>query len=69
MATLATLTFGLFALGVGTLAYVLTANLERQPEYPTLMTDGMRLIGLLIALAGGGLGVIFLGYSVISYVG
>ncbi|MFP8956029.1 hypothetical protein ACLI4Y_04820 [Natrialbaceae archaeon A-CW3] len=69
MATLAALTFGFFALGAGALAYVLTSNLEHQPEYPTLMTDGMRLIGVLIALAGGGLGVILLGYAILEYVG
>lgn len=68
MATLAALTFGLIALGTGVFIAVLTSNLERQPEYPTLLTDAMRLIGSLISLASLALGVIFLAYAVVAYV-
>ncbi|MCU4751794.1 hypothetical protein OB919_07335 [Halobacteria archaeon AArc-curdl1] len=68
MATLAALTFGLIALGTGVFIAVLTHNLERQPEYPTLLTDAMRLIGSLISLASLALGVIFLAYAVVAYV-
>lgn len=42
---------GLCALGVGAFVSVLVANLEPQPEYPTLLTDLLRLLGAAIAVA------------------
>ncbi|WP_408959309.1 hypothetical protein [Natrinema sp. 74] len=56
----ATATFGLCSVGVGAFIYVLIANLEPQPEYPELMTDALRLIGLGIALAAVAIGIVFL---------
>ncbi|MFC7233026.1 hypothetical protein ACFQMM_19725 [Saliphagus sp. GCM10025308] len=69
MSTLAFLTFGCFALGASALVFVLVANLEPQPEYPPIMTTTMRIIGGLIALSGGVLGFVFLGYAFLSYTG
>ena len=69
MAWLAALTFATFSLGAAWLAWTLSSNLEPQPEYPTVMTDTFRVIGGLIALGGAGLGVFFLGYAVVAYVG
>lgn len=53
-------TFGLFAASGGVLCYVLVANLEPQPEYPELMTDLMRLLGIGIAICGLAIGAVFL---------
>lgn len=69
METIALTTFGSFALAAGLLAYVLTANLEYQPEYPPFLTTGMRVVGWLITVAGAGIGVLLLAYAVVSYVG
>lgn len=61
-------TFGLFAAGGGVLCYVLVANLEPQPEYPELMTDLVRLLGLGIALGGLAIGAVFLRAAAGAYV-
>ncbi|QSW97810.1 hypothetical protein [Haloterrigena alkaliphila] len=53
-------TFGFLAAGGGVFCYVLVANLEPQPEYPELMTDLARLLGLGIALCGLAIGAVFL---------
>ena len=53
-------TFGLAAASGGVLCYVLVANLEPQPEYPELMTDLARLLGLGIAVCGLAIGAVFL---------
>ncbi|PGF15259.1 hypothetical protein CP556_03360 [Natrinema sp. CBA1119] len=55
-----TATFGLCSIGAGAFIYVLVANLEPQPEYPELMTDLLRLLGLAIAVAALGIGLVFL---------
>lgn len=68
MAWFAALSFAVISLGVGWFVYALTANLEPQPEYPTIMTDMMRLIGTLVALSAGICGAIMLGYAAILYV-
>ena len=69
MAWLAALTFAVISLGAAWFVWTLTANLTAQPEYPTIMTDTMRLIGGLIAVSAGIFGVILLGYAVIGYAG
>ena len=56
----ATATFGLCSVGTGAFVYVLVANLEPQPEYPTLMTDLLRLLGIGIAICAVGIGMVFL---------
>ncbi|MDS0473918.1 hypothetical protein [Natrinema sp. 1APR25-10V2] len=56
----ATAVFGLCSVGMGAFVYVLVANIEPQPEYPELMTDALRLVGLAIAIAAVGIGVVFL---------
>ena len=67
MSWLALATFGLFAAGGGVLCYVLVANLEPQPEYPELMTDLARLLGLGIALCGFVIGAVFLRAAANAY--
>ncbi|ELY58990.1 hypothetical protein [Natronolimnohabitans innermongolicus] len=62
-------TFGAFAAGAGVFCYVLVANLEPQPEYPELMTDLMRLVGIGIALCGLVIGAVFLRAAASIYVG
>ncbi|OLZ41731.1 hypothetical protein A6E15_12380 [Natrinema saccharevitans] len=54
---------GLCGLGVGAFVSVLVANLEPQPEYPTLLTDLVRLLGTAIAVAALGVG---LGFFVVA---
>ncbi|MFC6769567.1 hypothetical protein [Natrinema soli] len=56
----ATATFGLCSIGAGAFISVLVANLEPQPEYPALMTDLLRLLGIAIAVAALGIGPVFL---------
>lgn len=58
--------FGLFALGAGAVVYVLVANLEPQPEYPDLMTDLLRALGVLIAVSGAVVGVAFLAAATVG---
>lgn len=53
-------TVGCCAVGVGVFVAVLVANLEPQPEYPALMTDLLRLIGLAVAVCAIGIGLVFL---------
>ena len=62
-------TFGFFAAGGGVLCYVLVANLEPQPEYPELMTDLMRLLGLAIAVCGLAIGAVFFHAAAGAYTG
>ena len=69
MAWLAALTFAVISAGVAWFVWTLTSNLTPQPEYPTVMTDTMRLLGGLIALAAALFGTILLGYALISYAG
>ncbi|GAB3019032.1 hypothetical protein [Natronobiforma cellulositropha] len=69
MAWLAALTFAVVALAGAWLAWTLTANLTAQPEYPTIMTDTMRVLGGTIAVGGAALGVVFLVYAVRAYFG
>lgn len=52
--------FGLLAIGAGAVVSVLVANLEPQPEYPDLMTDLLRVLGLVIAASSAVVGVAFL---------
>ncbi len=56
----ATAVFGLCSVAMGAFVYVLVANIEPQPEYPELMTDALRLVGLVISIAAVGIGVVFL---------
>ncbi|WP_226040662.1 hypothetical protein [Natrinema sp. DC36] len=56
----ATAAFGLLSVGTGAFIYVLVANLESQPEYPELMTDLLRLLGIAIAVVALGIGLVFL---------
>lgn len=65
----ATAVFGLFSVGAGAFIYVLVANLEPQPEYPVLMTDLLRLIGIAIALCSVAIGAVFLFAAGFDYVG
>ena len=60
MAWAATALFGLLSVGIGAFIYVLVANIEPQPEYPELLTDAVRLVGLAIVLAAVGIGIAFL---------
>ncbi|WP_254763268.1 hypothetical protein [Natrinema marinum] len=55
-----TAALGLFSVGIGAFVYVLVSNLEPQPEYPELMTDALRLVGLAVATAAVGIGIVFL---------
>ncbi|ADB59484.1 hypothetical protein Htur_0586 [Haloterrigena turkmenica DSM 5511] len=68
MSWLAPATFGLIAAGGGVFCYVLVANIEPQPEYPELMTDLARLLGLGIALCGLAIGAIFLRAAASAYI-
>ena len=61
--------FGAAALAGAALVYVLTANIERGPEQPALVVDGMRLVGLVIALSGTVLGVVLFWTAVRAFVG
>lgn len=56
----ATATFGLLFVGTGAFVAVLVANIEPQPEYPALLTDAVRLVGLAIAITAVGIGIVFL---------
>ncbi|WP_226005661.1 hypothetical protein [Natrinema salinisoli] len=56
----ATAVFGLCSVATGLFIYVLVANLEPQPEYPELMTDLLRVLGLAIAVCAVAIGVVFL---------
>ncbi|WP_276252637.1 hypothetical protein [Halomontanus rarus] len=69
MAWLALLTFAVISLGVAAFVATLVASLEPQPEYPTVMTDTIRVIGGLIAVSAGVFGAILLGFAVSSYLG
>lgn len=69
MTWLALLTFAVISLAVAAFVSALVANLEPQPEYPTVMTDTIRVIGGLIAVAAGVFGAILLGYAAGSYLG
>lgn len=69
MTWIASLAFAAVSLAAAWVGWTLSANLEPQPEYPTVMTDTIRLIGLLIAVCGAVLGVILLGNAVVEYVG
>lgn len=60
MTETASTAFGLLALGAATVVSVLVANLEPQPEYPDLMTDLLRVLGIVIAGSGAVVGVAFL---------
>lgn len=68
MARLAILIFALAAFGAAALAYTLTAHLEYQPEYSSVMTDGMRVIGSLIALFAALCGIVLVGYVLLASV-
>ena len=57
MEWIASVVFGVAAVAGAGLAYVLTANIERQPEGPSSLADGMRLVGLVITISGVVLGV------------
>lgn len=63
------LVFAVAAYGAGILAYTLTANLQPQPEYATVVSDGIRAIGVLITIAGLILGSIMAWYAVTGYFG
>ncbi|MCU4740835.1 hypothetical protein [Natronoglomus mannanivorans] len=67
MSWLAALTFAVISLSVAAFVSTLVASLEPQPEYPTIMTDTIRVIGGLIAVSAGAFGAILLGYAVVSY--
>ena len=60
---------GTFIVGTGAFVLVLVANIERQPEYPSLMTELLRLIGAAIALCGILIGVAFLVAAGAAYAG
>ena len=62
-------TFGLFAAGAGVFCCILVANIDPQPEYPELMTDLMRLLGIGIAVCGLAVGAAFLRAAAIAYTG
>ena len=69
MEWIAALVIGAAAFGAAGVAYTLSANLEREPEFPAFMTDGMRVIGVLITVVGVVLGVVMLGYAVVAFLG
>ncbi|MFC4543969.1 hypothetical protein ACFO5R_18740 [Halosolutus amylolyticus] len=60
---------GTFIAGTGAFVLVLVANIEPQPEYPTLMTDLVRLIGAAIGLCGIAIGAAFLLAAGAAYTG
>ncbi|SER70502.1 hypothetical protein [Natrinema salaciae] len=66
MTWVGTATFGLLSVGAGAFVYVLVANLEPQPEYPALMTDLLRLLGLVIAICGVVVGAAFLAVAAVA---
>lgn len=69
MTWLALSTFAVISLAVAAFVATLVASLEPQPEYPTVMTDTIRVIGGLIAVSAGVFGAILLGSAVGSYLG
>ena len=69
MGWLAAAAVGTFIAGTGAFVLVLVANVEPQPEYPTLMTDLLRLIGTVIALCGILIGAAFLYAAGAAYAG
>ncbi|WP_290810880.1 hypothetical protein [Halovivax sp.] len=67
MSWIAALTFAAAASAAGALAGGLAAHVEHQPEHPSSLADGMRGIGLPVALAGIVLGTVLLGYAVVGF--
>ena len=59
---------GALSVGASAFVYVLTANLESQPEYPELATAAMRVVGGFVAAIGAVFGAVLLGYAIVAAV-
>ena len=68
MSWLAAFAFALTAFGAAAVTGVLTTNIPTRPEYSTLLTDGMRGVGLVITVAGFALGTVMLTYAIVAFV-
>ena len=69
MSWIAAFVFALAAFGAAAVAGVLTTAIPTRPEYSTLLTDGMRGVGLVITAAGFVLGTVMLAYAIVGFSG
>ena len=69
MSWLAAFVFELAAFGAAAVVGVLTTAIPTRSDYTTLLTDGMRGVGLVITVAGFVLGTVILAYALVAIVG